>query len=68
MNYMKDLLEMYGNNVLLFDLKYRNLMEELVLGTLSLRTFTLKLAEKNNVDPYHSKNIAGLKAFLKNIK
>jgi glucose/mannose-6-phosphate isomerase len=68
MNYMKDLLEMYGNNVLVFDLRYRNLMEELVLGTLSLRTFTLKLAEKNNVNPYHSKNISGLKAFLKNIR
>ncbi|BBL45716.1 bifunctional phosphoglucose/phosphomannose isomerase [Nanobdella aerobiophila] len=67
-NYLKDLLEQYGNNVLLFDLKYRNLLEEIVLGTLSFRTFTLKLAEKLNVDPYHSKNIAGLKAFLKNIK
>ncbi|BFI73142.1 hypothetical protein YN1_1290 [Nanoarchaeota archaeon] len=66
-NYLKDLLESYGNNVLIFDLRYRNLLEELVLGTLSIRTFTLKLAERLNVNPYESKNIVGLKAFLKNI-
>ncbi|MGC9079383.1 MAG: SIS domain-containing protein [Nanopusillaceae archaeon] len=66
-NYLIDLLERYGNNVLVFDLRYNTLLEELVLGTLSIRTFTLSLAKKLNVNPYNSKNIVGLKEFMKNI-